>query len=200
MVVGRVRGRVRGRHARELIGKVAGVRGVRERRHERRGHLAPRHRVPVQRLEITGHLLDPHHTLVNLQLAIGCPHKVFLEQWNSMENYGPRFLILRGSTNSAVAGVSLKALDRYIGRWLKNYLQKIFLVDPKTLEEYLKQGAILTWKNGCLFSSSASPSPPPRRFRGSFTSNLKNTPIVVTHHGVMRNYGYITFPGYVFIV
>lgn len=59
MVVGRVGGRVRGRHARELIGKVAGVRGVRERRHERRGDLAPRHRVPVQRLETTGRLLDP---------------------------------------------------------------------------------------------------------------------------------------------
>lgn len=27
-------------------------------------------------------------------------------------------------------------------------------------------------KNGCRFSSSASPSPPPKRFRGSFTNNL----------------------------
>lgn len=52
----------------------------------------------------------PHHTLVNL---IGCPHKVFLEQWNSMENYGPRFLILRGSKNSAAIGESLKTRDRY---------------------------------------------------------------------------------------
>lgn len=56
-----------------------------------------------------------------------------------MENYGPRFLILRGSTNSAAIGESLKTLDRYIATWLKNYdLQKIFLVEPKSARRISK--------------------------------------------------------------